>query len=301
MDLSSQHSRDEDKVMQRQLYRAGQNQPAQASASPASRPKTTAAAKPKPKSGSSGQSSNGQRILLMILLLGVGYYLLHGTPSQRRKVYIGLGVAAWLLLLGGISYCLSLPDLEGMNHERMAIWQDKNLSFEEKREKMEQLREREKNLTPAQRKQMGEMDRKERTRKRNKDSFEFLKLSPEEQVAQLKREAAEREKWFQQMRKMRADKGGGQKGNRGGGGPNGGKGGGNGGPGGGRPGGGGGGGGANADRPEAIGQRLDTSSPESRAGGLNKMMMMQQLGLGFGGRGGPGGGGPGGGKGGGGR
>src|SRR5262249_5610335 len=128
MDLSSNPSQDEDRIMQRQLYRPGQSQPA-----PAATPVRSAAKK---SSSASGQSSKGQRILLMILLLGVGYYLLYGTPSQRRKVYIGLGVAGWLLLLGGISYCLSLPDLEGLNRERMALWKDNNLSFEEKREKM---------------------------------------------------------------------------------------------------------------------------------------------------------------------
>jgi hypothetical protein len=231
----------------------------------------------------------------MILLLGVGYYLLYGTPSQRRKVYIGLGVAGWLLLLGSISYCLSLPDLEGLNRERMALWKDNNLSFEEKREKMDQLREKEKNLTPAQRKQMREIGFKEMTRKRNQDMYDFLQMTPDQQVAQLKKEAEEWAKRREEMRKFWANKGG-QKGNRGNG-QNGNKG----GPGGGGPPGGwGGGGNANADRPEGLGQRLDSRSPEARTGGLHKMMMMEQMGLGFGGRGGPGGGGPGGGKGGGG-
>lgn len=284
MELSSNRSQDEDRIMQRQLYRPGQSQPA-----PASAPARSVAKK---SSAASGQSSKGQRILLMILLLGVGYYLLYGTPSQRKKVYIGLGVAGWLLLLGTVSYCLSLPNLEALNRERAAIWQDKNLTPEEKMEKMEQLREKEKNLTPAQRKQMREMGFKEMTRKRNKDTFDFLKLSPEEQVAQLKKEAEEWAKRREEMRKFWANKGG-QKGNRGNG-QNGNKGGqGGGGP----PGGWGGGGNANADRPEGLGQRLDTRSPESRAGGLHKAAMMQQLGLFPGGRGGPGGGGPGGGKG----
>jgi len=276
MDLSSNLSQDQDRIMQRQLYRAGQNQPAQTSASSASKPSSTAAAKPKPKSG----SSSGQPFL---------------TPARRRKVYIGLGVAGWLLLLGSISYCLSLPDLQGMNRERMAIWQDKNLTPEEKMAKMEQLREKEKNLTPAQRKQMREMGFKEMTRKRNKDTFDFLNLSPEEQVAQLKKEAEEWAKRREEMRKFWANKGG-QNGNRG----NGQNGGNRGGPGGGGPPGGwGGGGGADRDRPEGLGRMLDSRSPEARAGGLHKAAMMEQLGLFPGGRGGPGGGGPGGGKGGG--
>jgi hypothetical protein len=258
MDLSSHRSQDPDKIMQRQLYRAGQNQPAQASALTASRPSSPAAAKPKPKSG----SSSGQGIL---------------TPSQRRKALIGLAVAAWLLLLGSISYCLSLPDLEGLNHERMAIWQDPNLTPEQKREKFEALREKEKNLTPAQRKQMREMGRKEMTRKMNKGMFDFFKLSPEEQMAQAKKE---KEEW-DKRRKMWANKGWQKGGNRNG--QNGGKGGGGGGPGGW----GGGGGGVDRDRPEALGQSLDSRSPEARAGGLYKMRMMQQMG---GGGGGPGGG-----------
>ncbi len=260
MELSSNRSQDEDRIMQRQLYRPGQNQPAPA----ASKPSSPAAAKPK------SRSSSRQPLL---------------TPERRRKALIGLGVVGWLLLLGTVSYCLSLPNLEALNRERAAIWQDKNLTPEEKMEKMEQLREKEKNLTPAQRKQMREMGFKEMTRKRNKDTFDFLKMSPEEQVAQLKREAEEWAKRREEMRKFWANKGG-QKGNRGNG-QNGNKG----GPGGGGPPGGwGGGGNANADRPEGLGQRLDSRSPEARAGGLHKAAMMQQLGLFPGGRGGPGGG-----------
>lgn len=265
---------DADKVMQRQLYRAGQNQPAPASDSPASQPSSPAAAKPKRAPASSGDKK-GRTIL---------------TPSQRRKALIGLAVAVWLLFLGSISYCLSLPDLEGLNRERMALFQDKSLTAEERREKFEQLREKEKNLTPAQRKQMWEMTRKEMTRKRNKDTFDFFKLSPEDQVAQMKKEIAEWEKRRQEMRKMWANKGG-KGGNRGGG-QNGGKGGGqNGGRGGGGgPGGGPGGGGGDTNAAADFGRREDTRSPESRAGGLYKMRMMQQMGGFGGGRGGPGGG-----------
>ncbi len=275
MELSSNRSQDEDRIMQRQLYRPGQNQPAPTPASAASKPSASAAAKPKPKS----RSSSRQPLL---------------TPERRRKALIGLGVAGWLLLLGTVSYCLSLPDLEGLNHERMAIWKDNNLSFEEKRDKMAQLDEKVKNLTPTQRKQMREMGFKEMTRKRNHDMYDFLKMSPEEQVAQLKKEAEEWAKRREEMRKFWANKGG-QKGNRGNG-QNGNRG----GPGGGGPPGGwGGGGNANADRPEGLGRQLDSRSPESRAGGLHKAAMMQQLGLFPGGRGGPGGGPGGGGKGGG--
>lgn len=285
MDLSSSRSQNEDRIAQRQLYRAGQNQPAQASASTASRPSSPAAAKPKRASASSGDNK-GQRILLMILLLGVGYYLLNGTPSQRRKAFIGLGVVGWLLLLGSISYCLSLPDLEALNRElnreRMAIFQDQSLSPEQMREKFAALREKEKNLTPDQRKQMREIDRKERTRKMNSNTFNFLQMSEEEQVAQLKKEAEEWEKRRKEWEKRRQQfrKAGGNRN-----GQNGGKGGGqNGGRGVGPGGWGGGGGGGN--EAAAFEGRQGAMSPEARAGGLHKAMMREQMGLGGGGPGG---------------
>lgn len=285
MDLSSNRSQDEDRIMQRQLYRAGQNQSAQTPASGASKPASSSAAKAKHSSGSSSSKWSADKSIL--------------TPSQRRKLLIGLGVSVWLLLLGTISYFLSLPNLDALNQERMALFQDNSLTPEERREKLDQLREKEKNLTPAERKQMWEMSRKERTRKMNRDTFDFLKLSPEAQVAQLKKEDEQRRKFFEEMRKMRGNKGG--KGNRGNG-PGGNA---KGGPGGGGPPGGGwggGGSGADMDRPAALGQKLDSRSPEARAGAAFKGAMMQQMGLGFGGRGGfggPGGGGGGGGKGGG--
>lgn len=257
MDLSSNPSQDQDRIMQRQLYRAGQNQPAPASASPASKPSSSAAAKPKRAPGSSGANQR-QPIL---------------TPSRRRKALIGLGVAAWLLLLGSISYCLCLPDIEGIAHEFRAL-RDPNLSPEERREKFKELDSKLSQLSPDQRKQVFQTSFKEMMRKRNKDTFDFFKMSPEDQMAQLKKEAAQRAEWMkrrEEMRKARADKGG-NNGNRGGGGPRGGWGGG-GGPGGGDPGG-----------------FLDRSSPEARAGGLYKMRMMEQMGVGPGGRGGRGGG-----------
>jgi hypothetical protein len=298
MDFQANRSDQEDRVMQRQLYRAGQNNqpaakpPASGPFKPSSPP--PAKAKSAPKS-SGDKKPREEQILLMILLLGVGYYLVHGTPAQRKKALVGIGVAVWLLMLGSISYCLFLPDLDALRNERRAIWQDKSLTFEEKKEKMEQLREKEKNLTPSQRKQMWEMDRKEFSRKRNKEAFDFLKMTPEEQVAYLKKQAAEREKFFEEIRKMRAARGDSNgKGNGKGNGGNGGKG--NGGPGGGGlggwgggpPGGGwGGGGGGNA----AQAARLDSSSPESRAGGDYQRALSAKLGLGGGGRSGPGGGG----------
>lgn len=285
MDLSSNRSQDEDKVMQRQLYRAGQSQPA--AKAPASAPARSVAtkgpsapsassAKPKAKAG-----GGGERILLMILLLGFGYYLLYGTPSQRKKTFIGLGVAGWLLLLGGISYCLCLPDLAQMNRERRAIFADDSLTMEQKFEK---VREMESKLTSPQRRELRKLDMKERIRKNNSDVYTFLQMTPEQQMAQLKKEAVEREQRFQKMRQMwgnrsprnRNNDKGNNKGNGNGNGNN---------RGGGGPGGGFGGGGANRD----VGMLESGSSPEARAGNLYKRGLSQQMGLntGFGGRGGP--------------
>ncbi|HEY7329772.1 MAG TPA: hypothetical protein VH592_19210 [Gemmataceae bacterium] len=292
--------------MQRQLYRPGQkNEPAAKTSAPTPasgmfKPSAPAKAKSAPKS-SKDKTAPGDRLLLMILMLGVGYYLVHGTPSQRKKTLVGIGVAVWLLMLGAVSYCLFLPDLDALRQERRALFADKSLSPEERKEKFAELREKEKNLTPGQRKQMWEMDIKEMTRKRNKDSFDFLKLSPEEQVAYLKKRDEEWQKRREEFRKMFGDKGpggkGGNKGNgnaKGGNGNNGpGGGGGGNGPGGWGGGGGGfGGGGGNA----AQAARLDSSSPESRAGSNYQRMLSAQLGLGGGGRGGGGGGGPRGGR-----
>jgi len=301
MDFQANRSDEEDRVMQRQLYRPGQkNEPVEkAPATPASsmfKSPPPAKAKSAPKS-SNNKPISGEQILQMILLLGVGYYLLQGTPAQRKKTLVGLGVTIWLLMLGTGSYCLFLPDLEDLNHARNAIFQDNSLTPEQRREKLAELREKEKNLTPAQRKQMREMNIKEMTRKRNKDMFDFFKLSPEEQVAYLKKRDEEWKKRRDEMRKMFGDKGPGGKGGKGGnnnggkgngGNGNGGKG--NGGPpggGGGPPGGGwGGGGGGGGGGNGAQAARLDSSSPESRAGSFYQRMLMQQNGLGGGGRGG---------------
>jgi uncharacterized membrane protein YgcG len=281
MDLSSNRSQDEDRIMQRQLYRAGQNQPAAKAA--ASAPARSTATKAPAKGGAkpNGKSAGGgERILLMILLLGVGYYLLYGNPDQRKKAYIGLGVAGWLLLLGGISYWLCLPNLEAIQRERKAIFEDKSLTREEKFEK---LRELESSLSSSQRRDLRKLDRKAFIRKNNSDIYTFLQKTPEEQVAQLKKEAAEREKRMQEWAKQRGNrppwnrnndsKNNGNNNNNRGGGP---------------PGGGfGGGGGGNRD----VSMLESGSSPEARAGNLYKRALSQQLGLnsGFGPRGGGGG------------
>ena len=305
MDLSSHRQQDEDRIMQRQLYRAGQTQSAPGGTAPQNAgTKGGFSSSPAPRRSNNDKQSNGQRILLMILMLGVGYYLLYGNPGQRRKAYISLGVAAWLLFLGTMSYCLCLPNIEEIRQERRAIFMDPNLSFEQKREK---IRELDSKLTQAERRQMVEMDRKEWTRKGNARMNDFLKLTPEQRAAQLIKEAEERRQFFEKMRQAWGNRGNRGNGGAGGGNRNGGPGGGNrngapgggnrGGPGGGGNwGGGGGGGGANA----AISRIENGQSPESRAGRVYQRALMAQLGIGFG-RGGPGGPGGGGGGGGGGR
>lgn len=298
MDISSHQTPEEDRIMSRQLYRAGQAKPASKTPAPTpSRSFTPPKSATKKGSATSGdQSSSGQRILMMILLLGVGYFLLYGTPSQKRKTLIGLAVAGWLLMLGGISYCLCLPDLAEMNRERRAIFEDPSLTMDQKFDK---IRDMDKNLTPSQRRQMREMGRKEMERKRNSDMYKFLTLTPEEQVAQLKKEAEEWARRREQFRKAFANRPKGGNNNKDAN-KNGNKGGGNGqrGGGGGPPGGWGGGGGGGGSAAASFGSRNDSVSPESRAGGAYKMGLSQQLGLnsGFGRGGGPGGGGPGGGK-----
>jgi hypothetical protein len=324
MDLSSQQSQDEARISERKLYRAGQT-PA-APKSPAVTPARSPAkpAMPALKSplksqvkATSGKPSTGKRILLVLLTLGVGYYLLFGTQTQRKRVLIGLGVMAWMLMLGGISYCLSLPDLEQIAKEQRAVWSDPNLTFDEKREKFKEINSK---LTDGERRQMREIGMKERERKGNADMYKFLQLSPKEQVEQLKSQDAARKQKFQQWASKNRPSGG-QGGGRGAGGGGagggggvamgggagggGGKGAGGGGAGGAgmnRGGGGAGGGGAGGggggwgrggggDRNVKSRSRLDNSSPESRAGRSYQRGLNNQLGLG-GGFGGPRGGGP---------
>src|SRR6516162_6470996 len=158
MDLSSQPSSDEDRILQRPLYRAGQANPSPAPKTPTPAPSrsTSKSASPpasapsrkvvtKGGSSSSDKSSKGQRILVAILLLGFGYYLLYGTPTQRKRVYKGLAVAAWLLLLCGLSYAFFLPNLNAIEREQRAIFQDPNLTPQQKFEKARELTSK---LTP---------------------------------------------------------------------------------------------------------------------------------------------------------
>jgi hypothetical protein len=139
----------------------------------------------------SPRRSRGKRILLMLLLLGVGYYLRYGSSAQRKRALVGLGVTALLLLLGGISYYLSLPDLEELARKRRAIWENPNLTWEQKREGIHALDSR---LTPSQRRQVSRIEFKQRAREMNAEMHKFLEMSPEEQAAYLKKREAERKR-----------------------------------------------------------------------------------------------------------
>jgi hypothetical protein len=138
----------------------------------------------------------------MLLSLGVGYYLLYGSPTQRKRALVALGVIALLLMLGGISYYLCLPDLEGMARDHRAILQDPNLTWGEKREK---IREMDSRLTPAQARQVFQIEHKQRARELNAEMHRFLQMSPEEQAAYLKKRDRERNQFRQQGGSLRGE------------------------------------------------------------------------------------------------
>lgn len=293
MDFSSEQSADEARIMERQLYRPGQTPaPPKTSATtrvPAKKPSVSVT---KSSSGATdpAKAAARKRLLLILVMGGFGYYLAFGTPPQRKRVLVGLGVAAWLFLLGGISYSLFLPDIKETARNLAAIREDPNLTPEQKREKSREVFS---NLTEGQRQQLFENFRKERDRKGNVEISKFLKLSPQEQIAYVKKQEEERrQRWAQwggnRGGGQRGGPGGGGGGAAGGGGPGtaggvGGAGGrgaggagagganrGQGGPGGGGPGGGGPGGpgGPGGGGPGGVGGRgrMDFVSPEARAG-----------------------------------
>ena len=104
MDLSSDQSRKKIGSCSGCCCRQGKT-----SRLPRRRAWSPAKSRAKKSSAASGdKSSKGERTFL--------------TPSLRRKALIGLCVAVWLLLLGSISYCLFLPDLDALNRTRMRIF-----------------------------------------------------------------------------------------------------------------------------------------------------------------------------------
>jgi hypothetical protein len=280
MDFANNQSEEEGRILERKLYRPGQSQTAapasNRSAAKASVPGTLpprGAAAAKSGTKPSGGAPKDQRVLVSILLLGVGYFFLYGTPRQKRLARVSLGMAAWMLLLGTVSYCLCLPSVDDAKRALTAIRDDPNLTPEEKGEKSREVIS---NLTETQKMGM----RKEWIQKQNKTMHDFLKKTPEEQMEIMKKEVEQRKKWREDVAKRFpngppwANGGGKGGGGPGGGGPRGG-----GGPGGGF-GGGGPGGGFGGGGPGGGGQgdmRFDTQSPESRAGQVYKGGMMREL------------------------
>lgn len=307
MDLSSRPSPDEARFMQRQLYRPGQTPPTAKTPASTRTPAMPSLSTAKAPSGAANAKTSRTKHLLAILLLGViGHYLLYGSPSQRKKILVGLG-AAWLFLLGGISYCIFLPD--PVAQIKAGFAEMRNLPPEQRREKFREIRGLMRDLTPRQQIELG-MERQVRERQK---LAEFIKLSPAEQVAKLKKEILDDKARRDQRAARRAANGGNRRGGgstqragrgqsrnaagatgRGGAGAGGaGRGaGGTGGMAGGR---GGGSGGRGGDRNAAQRARLDRSTPGARAmrtyyRGM-KQAVSQQMGLpaGGGGRGGSGG------------
>lgn len=109
---------------------------------------------------------------------------------KRKKILIALAVMAWLLLLGFISYCVCLPNLEEVSASLKAIREDPNLTPEQKIEKMQEVYAK---LTPSQGRRVFQNDKKKWHHERNKEMQAFLKMSPEEQVAYMKKMEEERE------------------------------------------------------------------------------------------------------------
>ena len=154
MDPSSQRLQDEERTMQRELYRPGQSQSADAPT------------------------------------VRVGTQEGKAKPASRRKrVLIALAVAAGLLMLGGIVYRLSLTDLDEVSRDLRAIREDPNLTPEQKFEKSRAIFSQ---LTPSQARQVSQSDFKKWHYEKNAEMQKFLKMSPEEQKVYVKKQEEER-------------------------------------------------------------------------------------------------------------
>lgn len=114
------------------------------------------------------------------------------SSNRRKKLRRALAVIGWLLLLGFISYYLCLPDLEEVSQKLKAIREDPNLTMEEKFEKSREVYS---NLTSGQSRQVFQNDIKKMHYERNAEMQRFLKMSPEEQMAYLKKQAEERKQF----------------------------------------------------------------------------------------------------------
>jgi hypothetical protein len=110
---------------------------------------------------------------------------------KRKRILVALIVAAWLFLLGFISYCVCLPNLKEASASLKAIREDPNLTPEQKVEKMREIYAK---LTPSQGRQVFQNDKKKWHHEQNREMQAFLKMSPEEQVAYVKKMEEERKK-----------------------------------------------------------------------------------------------------------
>lgn len=117
------------------------------------------------------------------------------SPKRRKKILLALGVTAWLFLLGVISYCLCLPDLDAVSGQLRAIREDPSLTMQQK---IEKSREVFSTLTPGQARKVSQNDFKKWTHERNAEMRKFLQMSPEEQVAYVKKKEEERKQLRQQ-------------------------------------------------------------------------------------------------------
>jgi hypothetical protein len=161
MELSPESSKDEGMILLRQVYRAGQTQ-------------STGV----PTPGSTTKAAQAK------------------LAPRRKRVRRALAVIAWLLLLGGISYYLCLPNLDEVSRSLKAIREDPNLTMEQKFEKTREVFSK---LTPEQSKQVVQSDMKKIHYQRNAEMHKFLKMSPEEQVAYLKQQEEERKQFHKQL------------------------------------------------------------------------------------------------------
>lgn len=134
------------------------------------------------------------------------------SSSRWKKALIALGAAAWLLMLGSISYYLCLPDLDETSRSLRAIREDPSLTPEEKFEKSREIYAK---LTPAEGRQVFQDDFRKWHHERNAAMQKFLKMSAEEQAAYVKKQDEERKRRgpvrfsFAEGGAVKDDKGGG--------------------------------------------------------------------------------------------
>ena len=116
------------------------------------------------------------------------------SSRRRKRVLLALAVLAWLLILGFGSYYYFLPDLDEVSQQLKAIRDDPNLTLQERLEKSREVYSK---LTPQQGQQVFQNAFRKMAHERNAEMQKFLKMSPEEQVAYLKKQAEEKKKFAQ--------------------------------------------------------------------------------------------------------